>query len=167
MIETMALLIGLLAPGSQPASQPAAASQPTAQVKMAETPTLHRGAAFAIAEKERVPLSAVVAKADQMNGKTVAVTGEVKSACAKKGCWMILAESDARARITFKDYGFFVPLDSAGSTAIVEGEVQVKTLTDAERKHLAEDAKKPVESIPVHEVRLVATGVELTRVAAK
>ena len=80
---------------------------------------------------------------------------------------MILADKQARARITFKDYGFFVPLDSAGSAAIVEGEVQVKTLTEAERKHLAEDAGKTVDAIPAHEIRLVATGVELTRVAQK
>ena len=67
------------------------------------------------------------------------------------------------ARITFANYSFFVPLDSAGAKAVVEGRVQVKTMGEAERKHLADDAGKPVESIPAQEVRLIATAVELRR----
>ncbi len=161
MFESLALIAALLSPASQPAA-------PQAQVKMAETQgALHRGAAFTLTEKDRTTLDAVAAKAPEMAGKTVQVSGTVKSACIKKGCWMVLAGDTARARITFKDYGFFVPLDAAGSTAIVEGAVEVKTLSEAERKHLAEDAGKSVDTIPKHELRLVATGVELTRVATK
>lgn len=158
MFETLALLAALLSPASQPAAAPTA-------VKMADHAVLHRGAAFTLTEKDRTTLDAVAAKAPEMAGKTVQVTGTVKSACAKKGCWMILAGDTARARITFKDYGFFVPLDAAGADAIVEGAVEVKTLSDAERAHLAEDAGKKVDEIPQHELRLVATAVELKRPA--
>ena len=161
MFETMALLVALLAPASQPATPAANA------VKMADSATLHRGAPFTLTAKDRITLDAVADKAPEMAGKTVQVSGTVKSACLKKGCWMVLAGEKAKARITFKDYGFFVPLDSAGSTAIVEGKVEVKTLSEAERKHLAEDAGKTIDAIPAHELRLEATGVELTRVASK
>lgn len=165
MFESLALIAALLSPASQPASQPAAA-QPAAKMADAQG-ALHRGAAFTLTEKDRITLDAVAAKAADMAGKTVQVSGTVKSACVKKGCWMVLAGEKARARITFKDYGFFVPLDSAGSSAIVEGAVEVKTLSEAERKHLAEDAGKTIDAIPEHELRLVATGVELTRAAKK
>lgn len=161
MFETLALLAALLSP----ASQPAAAPQP--DTKMAESGVMHRGAAFTLAEKDRITLDAAAAKAPELAGKTVQVSGTVKSNCVKKGCWMVLAGDTARARITFKDYGFFVPLDSAGSAAIVEGAIEVKTLSEAERKHLAEDAGKTIDAIPEHELRVVATGVQLTPVAAK
>lgn len=157
MLQTMALIAALFNPAGGPASQP------TAAVKMAETPVLHRGAKFTLTEKDRMTLDAVAAKAPEMAGKTVQVSGTVKSACVKKGCWMVLAGEKARARITFKDYGFFVPLDAAGSAAVVEGAVEVKTLSEAERKHLAEDAGKTIADIPEHELRVVATAVELRR----
>lgn len=160
MFETLLLLAALLSPAG---SQPAAAVQAT----MAETPMLHRGAAFTIAEKDRMTLDAVAANAPALAGKTVQVAGKVQTVCKKMGCWMTMAGEKARARITFKDYGFFVPLDSDGHDAIVEGVVEVKTLEEAERRHLAEDAGKPVEEIPQHELRLVANAVELRRAAAK
>lgn len=172
MFESLALIAALLSPASQPASQPAAsqpaASQPATPAKMADAKgPLHRGAAFTLAAKDRMTLDAVSDKAPELAGKTVQVTGTVKSACKKKGCWMVLAGDKARARITFKDYGFFVPLDSAGSSAVVEGAVEVKTLSEAERKHLAEDAGKSVDTIPKHELRLIATAVELQPAASK
>ncbi len=67
------------------------------------------------------------------------IEGQVRKACEKKGCWMELATAtDAKGpgvRVTFKDYGFFVPLDSAGSQARVEGVVQVAELSENRAKH--------------------------------
>ena len=69
-------------------------------------------------------------------------------------------------RVTFKDYGFFVPLDSAGSSAKVQGTVQVQSVTPGEVQHLesegAKFASKQADG-SAREVRLVATGVELYR----
>jgi hypothetical protein len=68
-------------------------------------------------------------------------------------------------RVTFKDYGFFVPVDSAGASARVEGVVQVKELSEATAKHYeSEGAIVPRGSDgKPREVQLVATGVELRR----
>ncbi len=153
------LTIALFAPSSQPAA---------AAVKDAngwKDGKLHAGAAFTV--KDTKGFDEVFAKAKDFAGKTVKVSGTVKSVCKKKGCWMVLAGAKAasRARITFKDYGFFVPKDMpAGTMATVEGTVKVKTLSEAERKHLAGDAGKKVEEIPAVEMRLVATAVELKKV---
>ena len=71
----------------------------------------------------------------------------------------------ARVRVTFKDYGFFVPLDSAGSKAKVEGTVKVAVLAPEKAKHYeSEGAVVPrgKDGKP-REVQLVASGVELRK----
>ena len=68
-------------------------------------------------------------------------------------------------RVTFKDYGFFVPVDSEGAVAVVEGAVQIRKLDKATADHLREEGAKIVEdaSGEVVEIGLVATAVELTK----
>lgn len=129
--------------------------------------TLTRGEALKGAPA--VKLADLLAKPQEHSGKTVLVEGQVRKACEKKGCWMELATgTDAKApgvRVTFKDYGFFVPLDSAGSQARVEGMVQVAELSENRAKHYeGEGAIVPRGSDgKPREVQLVATGVELRR----
>jgi hypothetical protein len=111
-------------------------------------------------------LSAPGAHADQ----PVRVAGHVRRACSNKGCWMELATGpDANAaacRVTFKDYGFFVPTDSAGSDARVEGMVTLKRVPPAQVRHYENEGAtfaSKHEDGSADEVRLVATGVELRR----
>ena len=84
-----------------------------------------------------------------------------------KGCWMTLDGEEGDVRVTFKDYGFFVPTEGQeGKTAVIEG-VAVKTVTDvATLKHYAQDAGKSAEEIaaitePREEIALIATGVAI------
>lgn len=151
-MKSLALLALLAAP-------PALAEAPTT---MASAPAAaHHGAAFAL--KQSMPLDEVAKSPDAYAGKPVQVTGKVAAVCQKKGCWMTLAGQTpaASARITFKDYGFFVPTDCDGQQATVEGLLEVKTLSPEERKHYAEDGKVDVSQVPEKELRLVATGVAL------
>jgi hypothetical protein len=115
-------------------------------------------------------LAGVLEQPEQFAGKSVIVEGEVRRACSRKGCWMELSTSkDAAApgcRVTFKDYGFFVPTDSAGSSARVEAAVEVARLDPSHVAHLEREgatfARKAADG-SAQEVRLVATGVELWR----
>ncbi len=92
--------------------------------------------------------------------------GEILATCAKKGCWMtIKLDNGEEMRVTFKDYGFFVPTSGMeGNSTIIEGEVK-KEITDIETlKHFAEDAGKSEEEIalitsPKEEYTFVANGV--------
>ncbi len=158
------------APAQKPAATPAVqqdcAHPPVpADAKPAAGWTLTRGEALKGAPA--VTLAELLAKPQAHEGKTVRVEGQVRKACEKKGCWMELAEGakGAGVRVTFKDYGFFVPLDSAGASARVEGVVKVTELSDAMAKHYeAEGAMVPRGSDgKPREVQLVATGVELRR----
>lgn len=95
------------------------------------------------------------------------VKGTILAVCQVKGCWMAMDLGNGKnMRITFKDYGFFVPTDCSGKTAIVEGQLTSQTIGVDDLKHLAEDAGKSEQEIaaitePKTELVFVADGVEL------
>ena len=82
-------------------------------------------------------------------------------------CTIELSESAQATgvRVTFKDYGFFVPADAAGARARVEGVVKVAELKEETAKHYeSEGALVPRDAKGnPREVQLIATGVELQR----
>jgi hypothetical protein len=86
-----------------------------------------------------------------MEGKTelqAKVEGVVLEVCQTKGCWMTMENGDGtKMRVTFKDYGFFVPKDISGKTVVIEGIAKVTTTTVEELRHYAEDAGKSKEEI--------------------
>ncbi|OEK06568.1 DUF4920 domain-containing protein [Roseivirga misakiensis] len=104
-----------------------------------------------------------LAKADTV---FVKVKGEITATCAMKGCWMNLVLADGEEmRVTFKDYGFFVPKEGMeGNEALIDGMV-TRTVTDVETlKHYAKDAGKSEEVIAAitedkEELAFVANGV--------
>ncbi|MEW5855339.1 MAG: DUF4920 domain-containing protein [Myxococcota bacterium] len=115
-----------------------------------------------------VPVADVMAASDKFEGKSVKMTGTVSKVCQKKGCWFELAPTAGGrgVRIKSADYTIFVPMDSAGRTATVEGTFSSKTMNEAEAKHMAEDGakagEKPAEvKGPVKEFQMAAVAVEL------
>jgi len=95
------------------------------------------------------------------------VSGKIEAVCQKKGCWMELKNADGSSiRVTFKDYGFFMPLDCAGKTAIVDGIAKVDVTTIDDLKEYAKDDGKKQEEInaikePKKELVFEAKGVIL------
>ncbi len=70
-------------------------------------------------------------------------TSKINSVCKKKGCWMILELPEGEdVRVTFKDYGFFVPKESENTEVIVEGEAFINEISVEDQKHYAEDEGK-------------------------
>tara|TARA_R110002049_G_scaffold304855_1_gene500557 strand:+ start:1018 stop:1470 length:453 start_codon:yes stop_codon:yes gene_type:complete len=90
-------------------------------------------------------LLASVNNEEELNAK---VSGTIVEVCQSKGCWMTLQlDNGETMRVTFKDYGFFVPKDAAGKTVIMDGIAKVD-VTDVETlRHYAEDAGKTQEEI--------------------
>ena len=79
---------------------------------------------------------------------TLKFSSKIAEVCSKKGCWMKLPLNDSiQTMVRFKDYGFFMPLDSQGKEVIVEGKAFVKTTPVSELRHYAEDAGKSKEEI--------------------
>lgn len=119
---------------------------------------------------ELVPLPEALTNASKYAGRSIKIEGHVRRACSAKGCWMELAQDQSpnapACRVTFKDYSFFVPTNSAGADATVEGQIAIKRVRANQVKHYeGEGATFPVkhEDGSADEVRFVATGVELRR----
>lgn len=97
----------------------------------------HFGAAFAISDNK--PLQQVLAAGATPPAGPVQVTGTIDSVCQKAGCWMVIKDGDAKARILMKDHGFTVPMDSKGKSAVVEGTIEARTFNEKQVKHLEKD----------------------------
>ena len=93
------------------------------------------------------------------------VKGKVVDVCQKKGCWMELDKGDGSTiRVTFKDYGFFVPKDIQGREVVISGVAYVDTISVDDLRHYAEDAGKTKDEInaitePETDVAFEADGV--------
>lgn len=100
---------------------------------------------------------------------TLSLTFQSKTTavCKKKGCWMTLDMPGSRdIKVTFKDYGFFVPKNLDNQKVIVKGHGFLKEVSVDEQKHYAKDAGKSEKEIaaidsPKKEYRFIATGVAI------
>lgn len=118
-----------------------------------------------ISEKGAIPateLAATMGKKDKIPAK---VEGTVESVCKMKGCWMNVKTGDGQVmRVSFKDYGFFVPKDIVGKTIVMEGTAETTTTPVSELRHYAQDAGKSKEEVekitePEKALTFVADGV--------
>ena len=73
---------------------------------------------------------------DSLNVKLHAKVDEV---CQKKGCWMNIPVGDKTMRVKFKDYGFFVPKNAGGKTAVFTGKAFMDTTSVEDLRHYAKD----------------------------
>lgn len=103
---------------------------------------------------------------DSLTGEVVIET-EIIECCRKKGCWMkVDLGNGEEMRVTFKDYGFFVPLHADGRKATLKGIAYMDTIDVELLRHFAEDAGKSQEEIeaitePELELSFEATGVHI------
>ena len=75
------------------------------------------------------------------------VSASINEVCSKKGCWMKLdLGDDQEIMVTFKDYGFFMPLNAEGDV-IINGKAYVTETSVEDLRHYAEDAGKSKEEI--------------------
>lgn len=101
------------------------------------------------------------ALSDANLGRTLTVKARVSEVCQMKGCWMVLTDDARSARITFRDYAFFVPKDLVGKKVIAEGVLSRRVLSAEDAEHLAKESGAPAPSPPPprEEWSLVASSV--------
>ena len=121
-----------------------------------------------LGKSEEIPFDALLANPTAYRGKQVITSGVVRQNCQKKGCWMDVRPADDRGAtsltVRFKDYGFFVPLDSRGARVRMEGVTKVTTMTAEEVKHMEDEGaevsgKRADGSAEV--IEFTASGVEM------
>jgi hypothetical protein len=159
---------GPVTPSSAPAAESAAAAPSNPAAASGTTASNASVAKFgaALEPASATPLASLLANPKAYADQTVTTEGKVQRACSRKGCWMEIGSGDDACRITFKDYAFFVPTDSAGAFAKIQGRLDTREVEAAAVNHLESEGarfrnKKPDGSAT--EVRLIASAVELTR----
>lgn len=114
--------------------------------------------------KQATRLADVVQSPERFSAAPVLVRGRLSDVCQRRGCWTVVRQGDVQVRVRFKDYGFFLPTDSTGSEAYIEGVVKVVTLSEKDARHYESESRNGApESVtgPVREVEFTASGVRL------
>lgn len=101
-----------------------------------------------ITEDGAIAATEIPAKLQSADSAQMKVKAKIVQACKSKGCWMTIDLGNGKTmRVSFKDYGFFVPKDSDGKEAVFEGVVRKEKVSVESLKHFAEDAGKSKEEI--------------------
>ena len=101
---------------------------------------------------------------DQFEGQ---VKGKVIEVCQAEGCWIKVQRADGSAMmVRAKDHSFLMPANIVGKTVLIEGAATVKEVSEAQRRHYAEDAGKSKEEIEKikgaeKDVQFAAKGVKV------
>ena len=105
-------------------------------------------------------------KLTEQDSAITKVQGTIVQTCQAKGCWMKVAMADGDTlRVTFKDYGFFVPKSGMeGKQVVFEGLAKKDITSIATLQHYAKDGGATEEELamitePKHELNFIASGV--------
>jgi hypothetical protein len=111
-----------------------------------------------------VDLERIAADGERYVGQPVRVEARVSQVCQKKGCFFIAQQGDVFVRVSFKDYGFFVPTDVSGKRVTMVGEVIAKEVTPEEADHFVEDLGEATATLQAGKTyEIVATSVRVPR----
>lgn len=109
-------------------------------------------------------IAELVENSGTYEGKDVLVETRIAKVCQKKGCFFVAQHEADTVRVTFEDYGFFIPTDSGGKTVMLAGTFSRKPLSREQAEHYAADAGEAMpESPPEFEYAILATGVSIPK----
>lgn len=97
---------------------------------------------------DATPVATVLGDTKDFEGKPIRVTGTVSKVCERKGCWLQISDAgqDLFVKFTCPVEGRLVPMDAIGKKAIVQGELAIKEVSEADARHIAEEGgKTPAE----------------------
>jgi hypothetical protein len=122
-----------------------------------------------VSDGAAITVADAVAKATELDGKPVKITGRVESVCQAMGCWFTIAapEGGPSIRISSKGHDVFVPKAAAGRIATLEGDFKVKTLSKEQAQHfederpLAPGETRKTITADVKELSIAVTALEM------
>ncbi len=124
-----------------------------------------------IGDSPVVSLQTVAEDPEKYKDKKVIIEGIIETVCQHKGCWMTVVSETGKpgVRVTFKNYGFFVPKDAAELKVRAEGKIKLTELTEEEAcKAKKEGTKMSCDhGGKPNEISFVASAVEIFKKAKK
>ena len=119
----------------------------------------------AVPAGKATPLATVLASPTRYLESPVLIEGVIVKNCTSKGCWMQVAPAkDAPGvRVTFKDYKFFIPLNSAGKQFRAIGITTMKVHSAKDAQHLTDEGATLTRNADgtATEIGFEAAGVEI------
>jgi hypothetical protein len=101
---------------------------------------------------------------DKYQDQEVLLATRIAKVCQKKGCFFVATDGAATARVSFKDYGFFIPTNSGGKDVVLLGTFSRKSVSGKEAEHFAEDLGETTASNPERfQYSIVASAVKIPR----
>jgi len=160
------------ASASEPAPSPEGTKPPTQAVTPTpapeETPEPYELFGAELTGTAEVAFEDLLANPKDYAGKKLTTSGVVRQNCLKRGCWMdVRPETDRSAlslTVRFRNYKFFVPLNSRGARVKMEGTLKVRTMTADEVKHMEEEGATIANKNPdgtAETAEFTAYGVEM------
>ncbi len=111
-----------------------------------------------------VTLQSLVAEPDKHLGKAFKLETRIGKVCQKKGCFFVAQQGRDALRVSFKDYGFFIPTDSSGKTVTLAGKLIEKQLAPEQVAHFESDLQEKSAAIkPGLVYEIVAESIQIPR----
>lgn len=112
----------------------------------------------------QLSLGDLVKDDEKYQDQEVLLATRIAKVCQKKGCFFIAQDGAATARVSFKDYGFFIPTDSGGKDVVLLGTFSRKSVSKEEAEHFAEDLGETTTPDPERfQYSIVASSVKIPR----
>jgi len=86
-----------------------------------------------------VSLTQLMQSPQQNIEKPLLVKTPITKVCQKKGCFFISQVDDIVVRVSFKDYGFFIPTDSTNKEVTMLAELVMKEVSEEKAAHFEQD----------------------------
>jgi len=106
-------------------------------------------------------LATLLTEPEGHTGRELIIRTRVAQVCQKKGCFFIAQEGPHAVRVSFKDYGFFVPTDIGGRTVPLAGERMRHEVSAERAAHYNADAGDADAVQPGMSYEIVATSVRV------
>jgi hypothetical protein len=111
-----------------------------------------------------ISLGELIENSEDYLDREVMVATRIAKVCQKKGCFFVAQEGASMARITFRDYGFFIPTDSGGKHVTLLGTFSRKSVSKEQAEHFASDlGETAAASQAQFEYSIVASAIKLPR----
>ena len=113
-----------------------------------------------------VSMADIATRSEALLGKPFKVETKIAKVCQKKGCFFIAQYQEHVIRVSFRDYGFFIPTDAGGKTVVLAGELIKKEVTPEQAAHFKKDLNADSDAVKTGVVyEIVADSVVIPRVA--
>ena len=101
--------------------------------------------------QKALTVAEVLANTDQYKGQEICVSGTVVALCEHSGCWIKIADKKGDdtllIKCIFAKEGSRIPPEAEGHKAVVQGTLLMTEVSEARRRHVAEERGASAEEI--------------------